>query len=118
MATLNRAFPFEEMRQVAVCVTEQLHLDVARTLHVALAEDTVLSERGFRLPFRRRESVLQLRGLADNSHAAPAAACRGLDDDGVADLLGLAGRNDRDAGLGRDPLRLELVAIRPHCIQR
>src|SRR2546423_10109305 len=117
MATLNRTFAFEEMRQVPVCVTEQLYLDVARTLHVALAEDAVVSERGFRLPFRRRESVLQLRGLADNSHAAPAAACRGLDDDGVADLLGLARRNDRNAGLGRDPLRLELVATRPQCFR-
>src|SRR2546421_10480368 len=109
MATLNRAFPLEEMRHVPVCIPEQLHLDVARTLHVALAEDAVVSERGLRLSFRRRESVLQLRGPADNSHAAPAAACRGLDDHGVADLLRLAGRNGRDAGLGREPPPPQLV---------
>ena len=87
-------------------------------LEVALAEDAVVSERGLRLPLRRRESVLQLRGLADKSHAAPAAPCRGLDHDGVADLLGLPGRNDRNAGLGRDPLRLELVATRAQRLRR
>src|SRR6266487_2960728 len=108
MASLNRALPLEEVVHAPTCVPEQLHLDVARPLQVALAEHSVVPERGLRLPSRRRESVLELRGFADDPHAATAAACSGLDDEREADLLGLAGRNDRNAGRGRYPLRLEL----------
>ena len=48
-------------------------------------------------------------GCAHDAHPASAAAGGGLDDQRETDLVRLARRDDRDAGLARDPLRLELV---------
>ena len=91
-------------------VGEELDLDVARPLDVALEEHRVVAEPCQRLALRGLDRVVELLGRADDAHPAPAAAGRGLDDQREPDLLRRAGLDHGDAGLGRDPLRLELVA--------
>src|SRR5436190_18128908 len=80
VAALDRAVALAERRDVAVPVGEELDLDVARPLEIALAEDRVVAEGG-RLAPRRRERLLQLLGHAHDAHAAPAAARGGLDEE-------------------------------------
>ena len=91
-------------------VAEQLDLDVARPLDVALDEDGAVAERGLGLAARRGARVVELVGAADDAHAAPAAARRRLHEQRKAELVRLAGLDDGDAGLARDLLRAELVA--------
>ena len=83
-----------------------------RPLDVALAEDAVVTEGGLRLASRRLERLVELGWIPDDAHASAAAAGCGLDDEREADLVRLSGRNDRNARLARDALRLELVAAR------
>src|SRR5262245_8641187 len=77
--TLHRAFALAERDHGSVRVAEQLDLDVPRALDVPLAEDADVAERRLRLAPRRRERLLELRGLTDDPHPAPATAGRGLD---------------------------------------
>src|SRR5205823_1237100 len=78
---LDRAIALAEDDDLAARVAEQLHLDVARALDVALAENGRVAERGLGLAPCRRERLVELRRLADDPHAAPAAAGRGLDEE-------------------------------------
>ena len=110
VAALDRALPLAERDDVAVRIREQLDLDVTRPLDVALGEDRAVPERRLGLAARRRPGLLELGGTPDDAHPAAAAARRRLDDDREAELLGLAGLDDRHAGLTRDLLRAELVA--------
>jgi hypothetical protein len=88
VAPLDRALALAEVNDVAVMIAEDLDLDVARVLDVLLEIDVADAERGFRLALRGLERLAQLRRLADDAHAAAAAAGDGLDDDRVAELLG------------------------------
>ena len=90
-------------------VGQHLDLDVARPLDVPLGEDAAVAEPRLRLAGGRLERLLELSGRADDPHAPPAAAGRRLDDQRVAELLRLAGLDDRDTRLAREPLGLELV---------
>ena len=54
MAPLDRALALAERDDLALPVGQQLDLDVPRPLDVALAEDGVVAERGFRLAARGR----------------------------------------------------------------
>src|SRR6266545_3618590 len=118
MPALDRALALEEMRDVAQRVREELDLHVPRALEVALAEDALVPEGRLRLTARGCERLLQLAGLANDAHPAPAAACRGLDDERESDLARLAGRHDRNARIQCDALRFELVAARAQCLGR
>src|SRR5215831_13081732 len=60
MAALDRAVALAERDDVAVRVGEDLDLDVARPLEIALAEDLVVAERRARLPARRVERISEL----------------------------------------------------------
>ena len=110
MATLDRALPLAEREHRAVLVGEELNLDMTRPLDVALAEDGVVAEGRLRLALGRSERLVQLCGRADDPHPAAAAARGRLDDEREADLCRCSGRQNRNAGFQRDPLRLELVA--------
>ena len=79
-----------------------------RPLEVALEVDAVVAEPGLRLAPGRVECVVELVARADDAHAAAAAAGGRLDDQRRLGRLG----HGRHAGLGRDALRLELVAAR------
>ena len=61
MAALDRAVALAERDDRARGVGEQLDLDVARPLDVALAEHAIVPERGRRLPLRGCERLFELR---------------------------------------------------------
>ena len=69
-------------------VREELNLDVARPLEVALAVEPPVAERADRLALGGGESLVELGGVADDAHAASASTRGGLDDEREADLLG------------------------------
>jgi len=60
VAALNRALALPQREHVSVRVGEQLDLDMTRPLHVALAEDAIVSEGGLRLAPRRLERLVEL----------------------------------------------------------
>ena len=108
VAALDGALALEQVDHVAVGVAEDLHLDVARVRDVALQEHGAVAERGGRLAARGTDRAGELRGVADQPHAAPAAAERRLDQQREADLRGrvmLAVRVDGHAGQHRDARR-------------
>ena len=84
VAPLDRAFAFPQMADRAVMVADDLHLDMARLADQALDIDAVVSEGGLRLGLAARIGFLQLRGVLDEPHAAPAAAGHRLDHDRAA----------------------------------
>src|SRR6476661_493151 len=113
VAALNRAVALAERRDAAVLVGEELDLDMARPLEIALAEDRVVAKRGCRLAPRGRKRLVQLLGRTDDAHAAPAASRGSLDEERESDLLGSPARQDGDTGLARRLLCRQLVAARP-----
>ncbi len=110
MAALDRAVALAERRDVAVLVGEELDLDVARPVEIALAEDRVVAERRRCLAARRRERFVELLGCAYDAHPAPAAARGRLDEQREADLLRRPARQDGHAGRARGLLGGQLVA--------
>src|ERR671933_1779576 len=108
MPTLDRALALAERDDVAVPVSDDLDLDVPRPRDVALAEDAVVAERRLCLAACGVERVVELVPRAHDAHPAPAAACGGLDEERKTEVVRIAGRDDRDTGLRREPLRLEL----------
>ena len=111
-------------------VGEDLDLDVARVLEVALDVDAVVGEELLAFAGRAFEGLLQVvRGHRD-AKALAAAAARRLAGDRVAGFLGLlAGRldvgrglggagHDRHAGLGHDLARAGLRAHRVDRLRR
>ena len=123
VAALDGALALEQVDHVAVGVAEDLHLDVARVRDVALQEHGAVAERGGRLVARGLPTApCELRWVADQPHAAPAAAERRLDQQREADLRGRvvtdavgvdghAGQH-RDARCGHHGLGRDLVAHR------
>ena len=112
VAALDRAVALPEVDRRPVAVGQDLDLDVARALDIALAEDAAVAEARLRFPARRLERLLELVGRPHDAHSAAAAPRGGLDDQRVADLVRLARLDDGDAGLAGKPLGLELVAGR------
>src|SRR5687768_17012516 len=110
------------MNDGAVMVAEHLELDVARVLDVLLDVDVADAERRFRFALGGLECLGQLLDVADDAHAAPAAARDGLDDDRQAEVprdlerllfavdRTVAAREDRYAGLAHGAAGPRLVA--------
>jgi hypothetical protein len=73
-----------------VVIAEDLDLDVARPLEVALEEQRVVAEGAGRLALGRLEGRRQLVRSPDDAHALAAAAGRGLDQQREADRQALA----------------------------
>src|SRR5207248_10483661 len=88
VAALPRAGSLAQVYADAGRVAEHLHLGVSRLLEVFLAVDVGRAERRARLRLAGVEGRRGLRPLPHDPHAAPAAAGRRLEDDGVADPLG------------------------------
>ena len=117
MATLERAVALEQGHDGAVRVGEDLHLDVAAVLHVALDEHLAVAERSERLARRAGQRIVQFGGVAHDAHAATAAAERGLDERRQSDLLhrvlgavgqhGHTGGTHQTLGLGLRSHRLD-----------
>ena len=122
IAALDRAFALAEIDDIAVLVAQHLDFDVARIDDEFLDEDAVVAKGGFGLGLGELEALGHLGPGIRDPHALAAAAGRGLDHDGIADLVGdrhrmpivlddteMAGHGG-DIGLGRRLLRLDLVA--------
>ena len=105
MAALDRAVALAQRQNCSLSVPENLDLDVPRAHDRLLDVERTVTEG--RLGLRRRGAVgrVELRGRVDEAHSTPAAARRGLEQDGVADLAGdLAGpvQVDRAVGSGHE----------------
>ncbi len=118
MAPLHRAIPLPERQHGAVRIGKQLDLDVPRALDVALAEDRAVTERGFGLPLCGRERLVEAGGIADDAHAAAAAARSGLHDERIPDLVRFPRRHHGHAGLHGDSLGSQLVAAESQGLRR
>jgi hypothetical protein len=86
-----------------VVVAEDLDLDVARPVDVALEDQRVVAERAGGLALGALERGVDLVGRAHDAHALAAAAGRGLDQEREADRQRLAAQ-------GRAVLRVAVVA--------
>ena len=121
-APLDRALALEAVQQLAPGVAEDLDLDVAGGVEVALEQQRVVAEGRGGLAARGGEGLGEVRLGSNHPHALSPAARAGLDEDGVADLPGLGGQlrvglalagdtgDHRHAGGRQDGLRLQLVA--------
>ncbi len=88
MAALDGALALEEVDDVPVLVAEDLHLDVAGLLEVLLHVEVAVAEGRVGLRAGHLEGRLQFLLAPHDPHALAAAPGAGLEDDGVADLLG------------------------------
>ncbi len=86
VAELHRAVALVEVDHVAVRVGEDLHLDVSRPSDEPLDEHRAVAEGRLRLALAAGEGLGHRRRILHGAHAAPAAACRRLEHDGVAEL--------------------------------
>ncbi len=128
VAPLDGALPLEGVDDGAVDVSEDLHLEVAGTLHEPFEEDGVVTERRGGLPAGGGDGVLELVRTRDEAHALAATAGGGLHQQREADLLAQdrdvgAGRQlgagyERHAGVGHAALGLDLVAHRGDRVRR
>ena len=101
VAALDRAVALAEVDDVAVAVGEDLDLDVAGVLEVALEVDGVVAEELLALAGGALEGVGEVVGRQRDAEALAAAAAGGLAGDRVADLGGqLRGVLDGLGGLG------------------
>ena len=88
MAALNRAFAFAQMHDVAVFIAQHLNFDVARNLYVLFDVDGWIVERDRRFVLSRGKRCKKFVPIANDAHAATAAARRSFDYHRVAELLG------------------------------
>ena len=119
---LDRAVALSQMHGPAVRVGDDLDLDVARLLDVALVEQRVVAERGLRLARGRRDRLVQIGGIAHDPHPAAPATRRCLDQQRIGQPVAApSALHDRHAGpfcqlsrrvLAREPH--ECAGRRPH----
>src|SRR3989440_9033827 len=122
MTPLDRALALVQVDDAALRVAEDLDLDVAGRLEIALDVDLGAAEGALRAPAGGRERASELAGARHLRYADAAAAGGRLEDHRIADLaghppgghgvrdgLGTAG-HDRHAGGGHAAPRLRLVA--------
>ena len=86
VAPLHRAIALEQVHEIAVRVSEDLHFDVPRLAHQLLEIDLVVAEARFGLAARDGQQLSQLRIAFDDAHAAATAAPARLEHHRVADL--------------------------------
>ena len=90
-AALDRAVALAQLNHVAMGVCHDLELYVMRVQDELLEVHLVVVKARARLGAGLLKEVLKLRGVKDAAHTAAATARRGLDEDGIADLLGNLG---------------------------
>ena len=79
MAALQAALALAEVRDLALSIADDLHLDVTRARTEPLHQQCAIAERRRGLRLAARVALLDLVGRADHAHAAPAAAGDRLD---------------------------------------
>ena len=90
MSALHRAIALKQIDIVAVCVAKHLYLDVARALHILLDQHRVVAKTVDGFAFAGRERRCKFCCVVHGAHALAAAPGAGLDQDRVADGVGLA----------------------------
>ncbi len=88
MASLYRAVALEQVHDLSVQVTHDLHFDVAGVANEFLEVDLVIAERGPGFPARCRNLLDQYGFILDDPHAATASAPAGLEHQRIADFAG------------------------------
>src|SRR5437762_13058494 len=88
MKALQRAVTLAEMNDAALPITEDLDLDMPRSLEVAFEIDLAASKERSCLVLRERQHPGELGAVAGDLHAAAATACGCLDQNRVADRAG------------------------------
>ena len=122
MSPLDRAITLKEVNDVPLSISENLHLNVPRTVQEPLDEYRPVTECRLGFAHGARERVLELALLSNHAHAASTASHRRLDDNGKPILLdercalfertnwtGGAG-DDRDTYLDSNLSRLCLIS--------
>ncbi len=122
MPPLDRAITLVKIDHVAVIVSQKLDLDVFGALQIFFDINRGITEGNLGFMLGRHESADQTHFIVTDTHAAPAAARRRLDDDGILDLFGYfksvvfvfdrfnSSRNDRHSGFARCLARGHLVS--------
>ncbi len=130
VAALQRAVALEEVDAASMAVGEHLHLDVAGRGDVFLDQHPPVAEGALRLAAGAFERRLEFDMRVDPAHAASAPARDRLDQDRVADLVGLlaqelrvlvvavVARDDGNAGLLHQRLGRILQPHRAHRLRR
>src|SRR3546814_18986663 len=121
VAALDAALTLFVVEDVAVLVSEDLDLDMARIEDEFLDEDAVVAEAVEPFALGRLEALADVLVLIGEAHALAAAAGRGLPLHRIAELVrnrhGVRGTvdladddgDDADAGFPRELRRLDLV---------
>src|SRR5688572_28606374 len=86
MPTLDGAFALVKVNDMAVGVAEDLDLDVARALDIALDDERSVTKCRLGLTPRRGDALLELLFTADELHALSASARARLQQQREADL--------------------------------
>ncbi len=117
MASLDGAFALAEMDQVAVLVAEDLNFNVARAVDPFFEIDFTGTEGALRFTRSGTHGGGEIGFAFYEAHAFAAAAGRGFEKDGVADLggeLGKIGLRSRDDGGSGSGSELASGGFRPH----
>ena len=129
VAPLDRALALAAREHAAVVIADHLDLDVARGRDRLLDVERAVAERRVRLARRALVRDVQLGGIGDEAHAAPAAAGGRLEQDGVPEAVRRRARlgeargavgagNERHARGAHLQLRERLVAHALHHVRR
>lgn len=120
VTSLHRAVTLIQVHIIAVFITEHLQLNVTRFLDVLLNNDMFITETFEGLTFGSIQLIEEFFFVSHNTHSLATASERGLDDDGEADLFGLAeqelrilffsvvSRHNGDLRITHDKLRFTL----------
>ena len=122
VATLDGTFALAQINHIAMLVAEHLNFDVAGIDDEFFDEDPVVAKGRARLGLGAGEAFSHLVAAPGDAHALAPAPGRGLEHDGIADLVGNCHRvrgvldhaqiprHGRDLGGVGEFLRLDLVA--------
>ena len=88
VSPLHGAVTVTQMDRIALAVGQYLNLDVAWILQEFFQIDNAAAEEGLGFGLGYINCLEKSRFAVHHPHSAPAATCRRLDDDGVADVLG------------------------------
>ena len=86
---LHRAVALEQVDDVAVRIAKDLDLDMARALDIFLDQHRVVAKAVARLALAGGQRGSEILAAVHCAHALAATARAGLDQDGVADAVGL-----------------------------
>ena len=89
MTALHAAIALEDADDVAVGISEDLHLNVARLDQVLFQQHGIVAERGCSLALAAGQRSSKLLRRIDTAHALAAAARIGLDHHRIADRIRL-----------------------------